>query len=39
MNPLTQRARTTQAKLRKENNLIAWGCGIVLAALVVAFLA
>ena len=34
MNPLTKRATHN---VNRENNLIAWGSGVVLAALVIAF--
>ena len=35
MNPLTKRATEN---LDRENDLIAWTCGLVLSALVIAFL-
>lgn len=35
MNPLTRKATHN---VNRENNLIAWGCGVVLSALVIAFL-
>jgi hypothetical protein len=42
MNKLTQtannRAMLHCARVQRENDLIAWGCGIVLSALVIAFL-
>ena len=38
MNPLTQRARESREQLRRENNAIAWGCGLVGAALFILFL-
>lgn len=40
MNPLTKRAThnvKANETLNRENNLIAWGSGVVLAALVIAF--
>jgi len=38
MNELTKRARETREQLRRENNAVAWGCGLVGAALFVLFL-
>jgi len=38
MNPLTQRARENREQLRRENNAVAWGCGLILACLVTTFL-
>jgi len=38
MNPLTQRARENREKLRKENEAVAWGCGLILGCLVITFL-
>ena len=35
MNPLTRKATHN---VNRENNLIAWTCGLVLSALVIAFL-
>jgi hypothetical protein len=28
MSPLTQRARETRDQLRRENDAVAWGCGL-----------
>ena len=38
MNPLTQRARENREQLRRENNAVAWGCGLVGACLFITFL-
>lgn len=38
MNPLTQRARENRDQLRRENNAVAWGCGLIGAALIITFL-
>jgi len=38
MNPLTQRARENREQLRRENNAVAWGCGLIGATLVFTFL-
>jgi hypothetical protein len=38
MNPLTQRARENREQLRRENNAIAWGCGLIGSTLFILFL-